>query len=299
MPSDIKLEHIIFTRTPVRWHPYIKLMRLDRPVGIWLLLLPCLWAIALARHGVFSFGLAGWLHVILFGTGAVVMRGAGCVINDLWDHKLDAAVARTRTRPLPAGDVTRRQAFVFLAVLLASGLAILLCFNRLTDILGIASLALVAIYPAMKRITWWPQAFLGLTFNWGTLMGWTAATGTLDTPALLLYAGGFFWTLAYDTIYAHQDKTDDELIGIRSTARLFGTNSKKWVAGFFGIAVLCLVIAKYIAFPSVLTPLLTVSLVAHAARQLWRWDMDDADSSLAVFKSNRDFGLLVLVMMAV
>ena len=298
MHSDMRHEHPLFRLTPPKCHPYIKIMRLDRPIGIWLLLLPCWWGLALAEQGILSMDETAWRHAWLFALGAVLMRSAGCIINDLWDMRLDAQVERTMTRPLPAGDITRKQALALLAVLLAASLGILLCLSKLAVFLGFGAVLLVITYPLMKRITWWPQAFLGLTFNWGILMAWADSTGKLGTPAFLLYAGGVFWTLAYDTIYAHQDKKDDARIGVMSTALRLGDDSRKYVAAFFGLAFLCILIAKYAAFPSIMTVLLLVPPAFHAFRQVTLWDMNDAQSCLAVFKSNRTFGLLVLLMQA-
>jgi 4-hydroxybenzoate polyprenyltransferase len=215
--TDIRSGGWIDRLAPVWLRPYLKLARLDRPIGTWLLLFPCWWGLALASKG--------WPDpelLIAFALGSVVMRGAGCTYNDMVDREFDARVERTRRRPLPSGAISLRAAAVFLALQLLAGLAILFTFNTITIALGIASLALVFTYPFMKRVTWWPQAFLGLTFNWGVLMGWSAVTGDISLPALLLYTGAIAWTIGYDTIYAHQDKEDDALIGLRSTALLFG-----------------------------------------------------------------------------
>lgn len=289
MQTDIQTQHAVFRMAPASWHPYLKLARLDRPIGTWLLLLPGLWSLTLAAGGFRDINL---YHVALFCVGALLMRGAGCVVNDLWDRKIDAAVARTRTRPLASGEITPRQALIFLAGLLSASFVILLQFNLFTIILGVLSLALVAAYPLMKRITWWPQLFLGFTFNWGALMGWSATTGGLDAPALLLYAGGIFWTLAYDTIYAHQDKEDDALIGVRSTALLFGGRSKAFVAGFFALALAFFAGAAALAG---LSPFLILLPALHAAWQVRRWDIDDPANCLLLFKSNRTFGILLLL----
>lgn len=290
MQTDIKSDHILFRIAPAPAHPYLKLMRLDRPIGTWLLLLPCLWSLVLAPGG---FQYVNVWHLMLFSLGAVLLRGAGCTVNDLWDRKLDAAVARTRTRPLASGEVKPWQALALLGGLLLTGLMILLQFNDVTIVLGVMSLFLVAAYPLMKRFTWWPQLFLGFTFNWGALMAWTATTGHLELPALLLYAGGIFWTLAYDTIYAHQDKEDDALIGVKSTARLFGAKSKKAVTAFFALALALFSLGAYAAH---FTPYLIILPALHAIWQLKQWDMDDAASCLQIFRSNRIFGLLLLLM---
>jgi 4-hydroxybenzoate polyprenyltransferase len=229
----------------------------------------------------------------------MVMRGAGCTINDILDRDIDALVARTRTRPIPSGEITVPQALIFLAAQLALGLVILLQFNWPAIWLGAASLALVFPYPLMKRITWWPQLFLGLTFNWGALLGWVAVTGTAAPadmiPAVILYAAGICWTLGYDTIYAHQDKADDVLIGVKSTALRLGAASRKWVAGFYVMTVFGIATAAWSAGLSVwfLPPLAIAAL--QLAWQVARWNPDDPADCWRMFKSNRDFGLLVLV----
>ncbi|HQX26334.1 MAG TPA: 4-hydroxybenzoate octaprenyltransferase [Alphaproteobacteria bacterium] len=290
MHTDIKREGWIEKILPPVLRPYAALARLDRPIGIWLLLLPGWWAILLASNKPTRMDGEVWEFLVLFGIGAVVMRAAGCVVNDLWDRDLDRKVARTSLRPLASGEVTVRQAAVFLALLLCIGLVILLQFNALTIFLGVLSLPLIAIYPLMKRFTWWPQLFLGFTFNFGALMGWSAVTGSVDLPALLLYSGGIFWTLGYDTIYAHQDKEDDALAGIKSTALLFGEKSRGYVAAFFCIACILLFAACQSLF--------LIPAALHLAWQLYAWKPDDAESSLRIFKSNRDFGILVLLGLA-
>jgi 4-hydroxybenzoate polyprenyltransferase len=234
------------------------------------------------------------LYAVLFAIGAVVMRGAGCAYNDIVDKDFDAKVARTALRPIPSGQVSLKAAWIFLGALCLIGLAVLLQFNLYTIYLGMASLALVAIYPFMKRITWWPQAFLGLTFNWGALMGYAALTGRLDAAALALYASGIAWTLGYDTIYAHQDKEDDALIGVKSSARRLGVRTKPALYIFYGASLALLALAGALAG---LHPLYFAALVAPAAHffvQIARVDIDAPASCLAVFKSNRESGLLVL-----
>ena len=265
-------------------------MRLDRPIGTWLLMLPGWWAIALA-----GFGVPNPKAVGLFLIGAVVMRGAGCTYNDIVDREIDAKVARTATRPLPSGAVSLRAAWVFLVLQLVVGLAVLLQFNTTAIMVGAGSLALVAAYPFMKRLTYWPQAWLGLTFNWGALVGWAAITGTIERQALLLYLGGLFWTLGYDTIYAHQDREDDALVGVKSSALALGRRTKPALAVFYVLALICFAAA-------ILPPLMgTATMIAlgvaalHAAWQVATLDIEDTANCLTRFRSNRDFGLLILV----
>ncbi len=298
MFSDINLSQIIFRKAPASWHPYIKLSRLDRPIGIWLLLIPCLWGIVLASGGIANISLQTCQTIILFAIGAVLMRSAGCVINDLWDMKLDAAVDRTKARPLASGEISVANALRFLVVLLILSLCILVLLSHTAIVLGVLSLGLVVAYPSMKRLTWVPQLFLGLTFNWGALMGWAAVTDSISLPAILLYISGIFWTLGYDTVYAHQDKEDDALIGIKSTARLFGDNSKFYVGIFYAASVIFLFVAKAEASFGLLTPLLTGLPAVQAGWQIRNWDMNDPHSCLKIFKSNQIYGLLALLMLA-
>ncbi len=284
---------------PEAVQPYIYLARLDRPIGIWLLLLPAWWAIVLASGGVLAMNALDWRLFALFGLGAVVMRAAGCVINDIWDRKLDAQVERTSTRPLAAGDVELWQAIVFLAVLLCIGLWVLVQMNLVTILLGILSIPLIAIYPLMKRVTWWPQVFLGVVFNFGALMGWSAITATVQLPTLLLYASAILWTLAYDTIYAHQDKEDDALVGIKSTALKFGDNSVLWVKRFFTASLLLALVAIVLAKGDANTVHLLIPAWLYARWKLKNWQAEDAGSSLDTFKSSRNYGLLVLLACAI
>ena len=292
MATDIQHQHLFFRKTPPAWHPYIKLARMDRPIGTWLLLLPGLWSLTLASGGLTGITPRYALYVLYFCLGAFLMRSAGCVVNDLWDRKLDAQVDRTKQRPLASGELRPGQALAFLAGLLGLSFLILLQFNAVTICLGVISLLPVAVYPLMKRVTWWPQFFLGLTFNWGALMGWAALRADIGLPALLLYAGGIGWTLAYDTVYAHQDREDDALAGIKSTARLFGGRSRPFVAGCLALSVL-LFAAAIMAIGG--TPYLMLFPALHAVWQIKKWRMDEPQSCLAVFKSNRIFGLLVLL----
>jgi 4-hydroxybenzoate polyprenyltransferase len=269
---------------------YARLARLDRPTGWWLLLLPGWWAIALAAGG----GMPDLRLMALFFAGAIIMRGAGCTLNDLADREFDAKVARTRSRPLPSGEVSVRGAIVFLMLLLTLGLAILVQLNRLSISLGAASLGLVALYPFMKRWTNWPQLTLGLAFNWGALMGFAAVEGRLSAAAMSLYAGGIFWTLAYDTIYAHQDKEDDAVIGVKSSALALGSATVPWVAGFFFVSLGLIDFAGVLAGAGAIFHLGVAAAALHAGWQLSRLNIDDPDSCLRIFRSNRDFGLIIL-----
>lgn len=272
---------------PAWLRPYGVLARWDRPIGSWLLLLPCWWGMALASPWPDP-----WL-LALFAIGAIAMRGAGCVINDLADRDLDSKVERTRHRPLASGQLGVRHALIFLAIQLLVGLLVLLSFNLFTIGLALAVMPLVLVYPWMKRITWWPQACLGLTFNWGALVGWSAVTGNLAAPAVVLYAAGFFWTLGYDTIYAHQDKTDDALIGVRSSARRLGAATVPWLWGFYGVSLALIALAGALAG---LGPVLYLALVPAALHLVWQirtLDIDDPASCLRRFRSNRELGLMV------
>jgi 4-hydroxybenzoate polyprenyltransferase len=269
--------------------PYVRLIRLDRPIGTWLLLLPCWWGVVLAGGRVPDL----WL-MFLFGIGAIVMRGAGCIVNDIYDREIDQLVERTQSRPLASGEVKVWQAVLFLALLLVIGFCVLMQFNRFTIVLGVASLALVFTYPLAKRVTWWPQLVLGLAFNWGALMGWSAVQGTLGLPALLLYAAGIFWTLGYDTIYARQDMRDDALAGVKSLALKLGDNARPWVAGFYTAALLILVAAGLAAGLGNSYYILLAIAAFHAIWQLAGWRMDDPANCLQRFRRNRDFGLIVL-----
>jgi 4-hydroxybenzoate polyprenyltransferase len=278
-------------RAPPWSRPYLRLARADRPIGSWLLLLPCWWSAALAAEA--AHALPNVTHLLMFAVGAVAMRGAGCTFNDLVDRDLDTRVERTRSRPIPAGEVSARGAAVFLGAQALVGFAVLLQFNYFAVGLGIASLAIVAVYPFLKRITWWPQVGLGLAFSWGALMGWAVAFGRLDPPALLLYAGSIAWVIAYDTIYAHQDREDDALIGIKSTARLFGAATGRAVAGFYALAVVLIACAGLMSGAGGLFAIGLVAFAAHLAWQVGRIDIADRQRCLALFKSNRDAGLML------
>jgi 4-hydroxybenzoate polyprenyltransferase len=280
------------TLAPTWLRPYLRLARLDRPIGSWLLLLPCWWSSALAAVAAHA-RVPNLVHLLLFFIGAFAMRGAGCTWNDIVDRELDAAVERTRSRPIPSGQVSLAQAATFLVLQALLGLAVLLTFNTVTIALGIASLAIVAVYPFMKRITYWPQIVLGLAFSWGALMGWAGAFGRLDLPALLLYAGSISWVIGYDTIYAHQDREDDALIGIKSTALLFGKRTKPMLALFYALAVVLLGAAGFAAGAGLVFALGLLAFAAHLTWQIGRLDIADSDNCLAVFKSDRDAGLIL------
>ena len=288
--SDIVGNTWLERQLPVQLRPYARLMRLDRPIGTWLLLLPCWWSVALAASK-----LPNLWYMILFAFGAVVMRGAGCVVNDIYDRSIDRQVERTRTRPLASGEIKMWQAILFLALLLLIGLGVLVLFNSFTVGLGISSLLLVFIYPAMKRVTWWPQLFLGFTFNWGALMGWAAVTGGIGLPAMLLYFAGIFWTLGYDTIYAYQDRRDDELVGIKSTARLFGDQPLPSISLFYALAILFLALTGWAAHLGKGYYVVLLGAAVFAGGQLAQWRYDDPDNCLTRFRANRNFGLIVLV----
>jgi 4-hydroxybenzoate polyprenyltransferase len=280
------------TRAPQWARPYLRLSRLDRPIGSWLLLMPCWWSAALAAgiaHDISRLPLA----IALFFVGAFVMRGAGCTWNDITDRDLDARVERTRSRPIPAGQVSVKQALLFLLLQALIGLLVLVQFNRFAILTGIASLAIVAIYPFMKRITWWPQIVLGLAFSWGALMGFAVTFARIDLTALVLYAGSIAWVIGYDTIYAHQDAEDDALIGIKSTARLFGKRTHRALVIFYGLAVVLIGLA--LALGGVRWPawLGLAAFAAHLAWQIGRLRIDDSALCLRLFKSNRDAGLLL------
>ena len=271
--------------------PYLRLARLDRPIGSWLLLMPCWWSVGLAGMRVEHFP-SLW-HIVLFFIGAFAMRGAGCTWNDLVDRNLDGLVERTRSRPIPSGQVTVAQATAFMVAQALIGFLVLIQFNRFTVFTGLASLLVVAIYPFMKRITYWPQIVLGLAFSYGALMGWPAAFGQLDWPAIVLYAGSISWVIGYDTIYAHQDREDDLLIGIKSTALLFGENTRPMLAGFYAGAVVLIGIAGLMAGGGLIFVLGLIAFAAHLAWQVVRLDINDSAHCLKLFKSNRDAGLIL------
>lgn len=272
--------------------PYLRLARADRPIGSWLLLLPCWWSVALAAVAARE-PCPDLKLLMLFAIGAITMRGAGCTWNDILDRDLDASVERTRSRPIPSGQVSAKKAFVFLVILSLIGLVVLLQLNRFAIFSGIASLAVVALYPLAKRVTNFPQAVLGLAFSWGALMGWAAVFSRLDPPALLLYAGSIAWVIGYDTIYAHQDREDDALIGVGSTALFFKENTKPALAAFYAVAVMLIALAGYFAGAGIV---FAIGLVAFALQLGWQVksiDIDDPALCLRIFRSNREAGLIL------
>ena len=274
---------------PPRLRDFAVLARWDRPIGTWLLLLPCWWGLALA-----SPPSSPWPY-LLFALGAVAMRGAGCTVNDLADREFDRRVERTRNRPLAAGRIGTAGALAFFALQSVVGLAVLAALPRFAALVALLSVPLILVYPFMKRITWWPQAFLGVTFNWGALVGYATAAGRLDLPAFLLYAAGIFWTLGYDTVYAHQDKEDDIRIGVRSTALRLGAASRRWIAAFYALMLSLLAAAGGLAglgWPFFALLLLPAAMLAWQVADV---DFDDRTSCLRHFRFHRDVGLAVLV----
>jgi 4-hydroxybenzoate polyprenyltransferase len=303
--ADAYTDNWVDRYAPAKTRPFLRLSRADRPIGTWLLLLPCWWGLSLAM---LYDGQPNWFDLWIFvgcAIGSFLMRGAGCTWNDISDRDIDAQVARTRSRPIPSGQVSVKGAVIWMALQALVSFAILLTFNAAAILLGVLALIPVAIYPFAKRFTWWPQAFLGLAFNWGALLAWTAHTGRLDAPAVVLYLAGIAWTLFYDTIYAHQDTEDDALIGVKSTARLFGENSKQWLrrflmgtVGLMGIAVI------YAALPNASVLALAVAICGpwamgwHMAWQLRGLDINNAEKMLQLFRVNRDTGIIPLLFFA-
>ncbi|XP_075400212.1 4-hydroxybenzoate polyprenyltransferase, mitochondrial [Tenrec ecaudatus] len=278
---------------PGALQPYLRLMRLDKPIGTWLLYLPCTWSISLAAEpGCFP----DWSLLALFGTGAVLMRGAGCTVNDMWDQKYDKKVSRTANRPIAAGDISTLQSLVFLGGQLTLALGVLLCLNHYSIALGAASLLLVTVYPLMKRVTYWPQLVLGLTFNWGALLGWSAVKGSCDPYVCLpLYFSGIMWTLIYDTIYAHQDKRDDALLGLKSTALRFRDSTKQWLSGF-SVAMLGALGLVGVTCDQTLPYYTTLAAIgAHLTHQIYTLDIHRPEDCWDKFASNRTIGLMLFL----
>lgn len=302
--ADAPSNNWVYRVLPRSFWPYAQLARWDRPIGWQLLMWPCFWSASLAANADLSpdggFSLKMKLaHLFLFFIGAVAMRGAGCTYNDLVDHRIDMEVARTRSRPLPSGRVTRWQAKLFLLAQALAGLLVLLQFNGFTIVLGFASLLVVAIYPFAKRFTDWPQFFLGLAFSWGALMGWAGLFGRLDWPALWLYCAAILWTIGYDTIYAHQDKEDDALVGVRSTARLFGDHTKTWLTALYALALVFFLLAFITAHAGVFA---YVGLFVAATMFAWQilvLDIDNPDQCLRLFKFNTRIGAVIFLGLAV
>jgi 4-hydroxybenzoate polyprenyltransferase len=296
--ADAQPQNWLDRYAPEPVKPYGRLARWDRPIGFWLLFWPCAWGIGLAAVANPEFGFGWWAALLMF-IGAVLMRGAGCTFNDIVDRDIDMQVARTRSRPIPSGQVTAREAFYFLIAQALLASAILFQFNRFTVYACIASLVLVAIYPFMKRITWWPQLFLGLAFSWGALAGWSSQTGGLGWAPLLLYAGTILWVIGYDTIYALQDVEDDALVGVKSTARLFGANVRPITAVLYAGAFLLWNVAVILAGGGVLFALFSLIPAALLAWQLWTLDAEEPGNPLLRFKSNHHVGVaLTLALLA-
>lgn len=295
--SDIRAESLPMRHASPALRPYLTLMRLDRPIGTWLLLYPCWWGLAMAPS---DMTLPGYLwRGALFGVACILLRGIACTVNDILDRDLDAQVARTRTRPLPSGAITPARAWIFLLLQIAVVLPMLLPFSGLTIALAVAAIVGFFLYPLLKRVTHWPQAFLGIVFNWGVLGGWAATTGRLDTPAWLLYGAGFFWTLGYDTIYAQQDVEDDARTGIKSTALLFGRWVRHWVSAFYAMTLLLAVLAeRALHFDRPLALAFTAAAALHLTWQVATLKTQTPRDCLAKFRSNRFFGLLMLLALA-
>jgi 4-hydroxybenzoate polyprenyltransferase len=297
--ADAPSQNWVYRVLPRALWPFAQLARWDRPIGWQLLLWPCLWSAALAANAARAEGdsvsLQLVFHCLLFFVGAVAMRGAGCTYNDLVDQDIDMAVARTRSRPLPSGRASRFAAKAFLVLQALGGFGVLICFNGFSIALGILSLVVVAIYPFAKRFTDWPQFFLGLAFSWGGLMGWSTVFGSLSASAIALYAAAVAWTIGYDTIYAHQDKEDDALVGVRSTARLFGEATKVWLTIFFGLTLILLALALSWAGITFFGWLGLLAAAVLFGWQLWILDIDDAEQCLGLFKFNSHVGAVIFV----
>lgn len=293
------------TLAPAWTRPYLRLSRADRPIGTWLLWIPCIWGALLAANAVGQFTWTTAWVILGSGIGAFAMRGAGCTWNDITDRTFDAKVARTRSRPIPSGQVSVTQAAIWMIIQCLIGLAVLLSFNTFAVLLGFASIIPVAIYPFAKRFTWWPQVFLGIAFNWGALLGYAAIAGELTAAPVFLYLAGIAWTLFYDTIYAHQDKEDDVLIGVKSTARLFGDNTPVWLKRFLVVCVLLITgavieaMAQRDIVPMLIALLAPWALGAQMAWQMARLDINNPDVCMKLFRSNRDGGLITALFLAI
>lgn len=293
--SDIAEDGWVKNWLPKPVRPYALLMRLDRPIGTWLLLLPCWWSLGLGwqlNQQKITLLELGYLY-FLFTVGAILMRGAGCTINDLWDRKLDQLVARTANRPIASGVISVTNAILFLLLLLALSLTILLQLNETCWLLGFLVLLLVFSYPTFKRFTYWPQFVLGLTFNWGALMGWVSITGAIDTPSVILYLAGIFWTLGYDTIYAHQDKEDDALIGVKSSALALENLTKPFIYIVYTVTIFGIFLIGWISKFSIPFYLVCLIALCQLIWQIRALDLDSPNDCLKKFKSNRLFGFLI------
>jgi len=303
--SDAVTGNWVDTMAPAWSRPYLRLSRADRPIGTWLLLLPCWWGVLLAALSGGNFARFDLWIIIACAAGAWLMRGAGCTWNDITDRNYDGQVERTRSRPIPSGQVSVKGAAAWMGLQALIAFGILLTFNTYAILLGVGSLVLVVIYPFAKRFTWWPQVFLGLAFNWGALLAWVAHAGQLEWPAVLLYLAGISWTLFYDTIYAYQDTEDDALIGVKSTARLFGSNSHRWLRAFMVISVVLVAAAIILALADNPNPLVMVVALGgpwafgwHLAWQMRVLDTDDATVCLRLFRANRNSGLIIALFTA-
>lgn len=290
--ADAGPRNLVDRYAPPAALPYLRLARADRPIGYFLLGLPCFWSVALAGRSIEATYPDPWL-LLLFAIGAVVMRAAGCVYNDIVDRDIDAQVARTRSRPLPSGAVSVTAASLFMLALCLIGLAVLLSFNGFTVLLGLGVIPIVALYPFVKRVSFWPQAVLGLAFNWGALMGWAAVLGRLDLEPVILYAAAVAWTIGYDTIYAHQDREDDGVLGLRSTALKFGPATKAWLSVLYGAAWTGMTLAGLLAGSGTMFLLVMLAAAGQLAWQIVTLDIDDQENCLVRFRSNRGFGLIV------
>ncbi len=295
--ADAPVANWVDSYAPAAWKPYLKLMRADRPIGIWLLLFPCWWSQLLAHLALGQAWIDVWF-LALFALGATVMRGAGCTWNDIVDRDYDGRVQRTALRPIPAGQVTAKQALVLAVALSLVGFVVLIQFNWATIAIGIASLALVAAYPFAKRYTYWPQLVLGLTFNWGALVGWAAVTGSVSLAPLALYAGAVLWTLAYDTIYAHQDAEDDAVLGLKSTALRFGSSTPQWLWAFYGGAILLWLVAAVAAGAQFALFVAIAVSAGHFAWQIITLEIGNAANCLERFRSNRFIGWFLAIGLA-
>lgn len=292
--ADATPNNWVDRHAPLAWRPYLRLARIDRPAGTWLLLFPCWWSLALAEVNQ-GRPYPDPFYLALFAIGAFVMRGAGCTYNDVIDRDYDAMVARTANRPIPSGQVSATNALFFAIALSFIGLLVLLQFNTFTIRLGMASLLLVAVYPFMKRLTNWPQLVLGLAFNWGALVGWTSVKGSLAPAPILLYAGSVLWTVGYDTIYAHQDKEDDLMLGLKSTALHFGEDTATWVGGFYASAIVLWGLAAFLSGTHLIFFVALALVSLQMAWQVTTLDTRDAQSCLRRFRSNRDVGIAVFL----